>query len=46
MTELGAKFVGPPALVEIGVNKGARAIFTKIPDEILLELFQRKQTED
>lgn len=44
MTALGMKFVGPPSPVELGINKGAKAIFSKISNEILLELFQGKAT--
>jgi hypothetical protein len=44
MSRQGAVFVGPPALVELGANKGARAIFTKLSDVILLELYQYKKT--
>ena len=43
MEKAGAKFVGPPALVEIGPNKGAKAIFTKFPNEMILELYQPKK---
>lgn len=44
MTAQGLKFVGPPSPVELGINKGAKAIFSKISNEILLELFQGKPT--
>ena len=44
MTSKGLRFVGPPSPVELGVNKGARAIFSKISGEIMVELFQGKPT--
>ena len=40
-TERGVQFVGPPAEVTAGVNKGARAIYFAGPDNVPLELFQR-----
>ena len=36
-------FVGPPALVTSGVNKGAKAIYLKDPYELRCELFQAKE---
>lgn len=44
MTAKGMRFVGPPSPVELGVNKGARAIFAKISNEIMVELFQGRPT--
>lgn len=44
MVDQGMKFVGPPSPVELGINKGAKAIFTKVSNEILVELFQGKPT--
>jgi catechol 2,3-dioxygenase-like lactoylglutathione lyase family enzyme len=44
MTGKGLRFVGLPSPVELGVNKGARAIFSKISREIMVELFQGKPT--
>jgi catechol 2,3-dioxygenase-like lactoylglutathione lyase family enzyme len=44
MTGKGLRFVGPPSPVELGVNQGARAIFSKIANEIMVELFQGKPT--
>jgi catechol 2,3-dioxygenase-like lactoylglutathione lyase family enzyme len=41
LTERGIQFVGPPAEVTAGVNKGARAIYFTGPDNVPLELFQR-----
>jgi catechol 2,3-dioxygenase-like lactoylglutathione lyase family enzyme len=40
-TERGIQFVGPPAEVTTGLNKGARAIYFAGPDNVPLELFQR-----
>ena len=40
-TERGVQFVGPPAEVTAGVNKGARAIYFAGPDNVPLELFQK-----
>jgi catechol 2,3-dioxygenase-like lactoylglutathione lyase family enzyme len=37
----GIRFVGPPAEVTAGVNKGARAIYFAGPDNVPLELFQK-----
>jgi catechol 2,3-dioxygenase-like lactoylglutathione lyase family enzyme len=37
----GVQFVGPPAEVTAGVNKGARAIYFAGPDNVPLELFQK-----
>jgi catechol 2,3-dioxygenase-like lactoylglutathione lyase family enzyme len=45
MKKNGVPFVGPPSPVEIGVNKGARAVFCKLADEVLVELFQGKPTK-
>jgi catechol 2,3-dioxygenase-like lactoylglutathione lyase family enzyme len=39
--ERGVHFVGPPAEVTAGVNKGARAIYFSGPDNVPLELFQK-----
>lgn len=44
MSDMGIKFVGKPSPVEIGINQGATAIFAKISNEILVELFQGKPT--
>lgn len=44
MSNAGIRFVGPPAPVEIGLNKGGTAIFAKISHEILVELFQGRPT--
>lgn len=41
LSERGIQFVGPPAEVTAGVNKGARAIYFAGPDNIPLELFQK-----
>jgi catechol 2,3-dioxygenase-like lactoylglutathione lyase family enzyme len=41
MSERDVQFVGPPAEVTAGVNKGARAIYFAGPDGIPLELFQK-----
>jgi len=41
LTEKGIRFVGPPAAVTAGVNKGARAIYFAGPDNLPLELFQK-----
>jgi len=41
LTGRGIQFVGPPAEVTAGVNKGARAIYFAGPDNVPLELFQR-----
>ncbi len=40
-SERGVRFVGPPAEIAAGVNKGARAIYFAGPDKIPLELFQK-----
>jgi lactoylglutathione lyase len=37
----GVRFVGPPAEVTAGVNRGARAIYLLGPDNIRFELFQK-----
>jgi catechol 2,3-dioxygenase-like lactoylglutathione lyase family enzyme len=41
LSERGIHFVGPPAEVTAGVNKGARAIYFTGPDGVPLELFQK-----
>ena len=41
LSERGVDFVGPPAEVTAGVNKGARAIYFSGPDDVPLELFQK-----
>jgi catechol 2,3-dioxygenase-like lactoylglutathione lyase family enzyme len=41
LSEWGVQFVGPPAEVTAGVNKGARAIYFAGPDQVPLELFQK-----
>lgn len=41
LSERGICFVGPPAEVTAGVNKGARAIYFAGPDGVPLELFQK-----
>jgi catechol 2,3-dioxygenase-like lactoylglutathione lyase family enzyme len=40
-SERGVRFVGPPAEITAGVNKGARAIYFADPDKVPLELFQK-----
>jgi hypothetical protein len=40
-SERGVQFVGPPAEVTAGVNKGARAIYFAGPDNVPMELFQK-----
>jgi catechol 2,3-dioxygenase-like lactoylglutathione lyase family enzyme len=40
-SDRGIRFVGPPAEVTAGVNKGARAIYFDGPDDVPLELFQK-----
>ena len=44
LSERGIQFVGPPAEVTAGVNKGARAIYFAGPDNTPFELFQRPVT--
>ena len=44
MMAVGVEFVGPPAEVTAGVNKGAFAIYFKGPDELRFELFQGRPT--
>ncbi len=41
LSERGVHFVGPPAEVTAGVNKGAHAIYFAGPDKVPLELFQK-----
>lgn len=41
LSERGIQFVGPPAEVTAGVNKGARAIYFAGPDNVPFELFQK-----
>jgi catechol 2,3-dioxygenase-like lactoylglutathione lyase family enzyme len=40
-SDRGIRFVGPPADITAGVNKGARAIYFAGPDDVSFELFQR-----
>jgi catechol 2,3-dioxygenase-like lactoylglutathione lyase family enzyme len=44
MMAAGVEFVGPPAEVTAGVNKGAFAIYFKGPDGLRFELFQGQPT--
>lgn len=44
MLAKGVEFVGPPAEVTAGVNKGAFAIYFKGPDGLRFELFQGRPT--
>jgi len=44
MMSRGVEFVGPPAEVTAGVNKGAFAIYFKGPDGLRFELFQGRPT--
>ena len=41
----GVEFVGPPAEVTAGVNKGAFAIYFRGPDGLRFELFQGRPTD-
>jgi catechol 2,3-dioxygenase-like lactoylglutathione lyase family enzyme len=41
LSQGGVPFVGPPAEVTAGVNKGASAIYFTGPDNVPLELFQK-----
>lgn len=45
LTQSGLKFVGPPAEVTAGVNKGAYAIYMNGIESIICELFQGPQTK-
>ena len=44
LTALGVQFVGPPAMVTHGANRGAYAIYFVGPDGMRLELFQGSPT--
>ncbi len=44
MTAAGVEFVGPPAAVTAGINKGAHAIYFVGPDGLRFELFQGRPT--
>jgi catechol 2,3-dioxygenase-like lactoylglutathione lyase family enzyme len=41
LSQRGVRFVGPPAEVTAGVNRGARAIYFAGPDHVPFELFQK-----
>jgi lactoylglutathione lyase len=47
LSAAGAKFISPPNTVTWGINKGARAVYFKGPDDIRLELLQpRRESAD